>query len=286
MAPSCNTCGGFSRPYVKYIPWWTGNAVSVICGPDGPKQRKFDIHIKALFNVSPLFANRMNEPLESHPAILLPHIPPRILDSFSTWLYLGTVPQVKAAADILALCQMWVACQNLGAYPIQNKLLDIVRESLSVPPSPTSIKVKAEVVEWVFRNTEAGCRLRGFIVACFVQRGESVGGLGSRAFEELGVWHEATKAITRVERMRMENPRNPLLPPSHPLHFYPAYKQEEGKLPVIDFENTKWVLPEVLILGDDGKTDVGDFEVKSDDLAIIEAKKAAKLVEEGKVVVI
>jgi len=81
----------------------------------------------------------------------------------------------------------------------------------------------------------------------------------------------------------MENPRKPLLPPTHPLYFHPAYKQEEGKLPVIDFANTKWVLPEVLILGDDGKTDVGDFEVKSDDLAIIEAKKAAKLVEEEEV---
>jgi len=89
-----NYSGRFSRPYVNYIPWWTGIAMSVICEPDGPKQRKFDIHIKALFNVSPLFANCINKPLESYPAILLPHIPSRVLDSFSTWLYLGTVPTV------------------------------------------------------------------------------------------------------------------------------------------------------------------------------------------------
>jgi hypothetical protein len=82
------------------------------------------------------------------------------------WLHERLPPVASHPRDLLPLMKTWVTLSTLGMWAQQNTKLRITMAFMQ----PWEFERGIEVVKWVYANTAAESKLRGFVVALFCQR--------------------------------------------------------------------------------------------------------------------
>jgi hypothetical protein len=170
----------------------------------GPEARFFIIHLR-LLTVSPLFATASGIPhSKTTPTITLPSTDPTAFQAVCTWLYIRKPPVATSASDLLPLMKIWVALSKLGIWDKQNT---IIRLGMALM-QPKHFICEIDTVKWVYENTEPGCKLRGYIVAIYCQRGAQV---SKEVFVPeitgLGIFTDCVAFMRVLASVRRANPR-------------------------------------------------------------------------------
>jgi hypothetical protein len=170
----------------------------------GPEARFFIIHLSLLI-VSPLFATASGIPhSKTTPTITLPPTDPTAFQVVCTWLYIRKPPVATSASDLLPLMKIWVALSKLGIWDKQNTIMRLGMALMQ----PAEFVCEISTVKWVYENTEPGCKLRGYIVAIYCQRGEDVSkeNFGPE-ITKLGIFTDLVAFMRVLASVRRANPR-------------------------------------------------------------------------------
>jgi hypothetical protein len=118
-------------------------------------------------------------------------------------MYEGTPPVTSVPGDLLPLCKMWVALGKLGMWIKQNTIMRIGMALMQ----PQEFVCDIGTVAWVYRTTQPGSKLRGWIVAIWTQRGGDVKKEWfSKENEKLGIFRDAVAFGRVLNRARAGNP--------------------------------------------------------------------------------
>jgi hypothetical protein len=170
----------------------------------GPKARFFIIHLR-LLTVSPLFTTVNGIPhSKPTPTITLPSTDPVAFQAVCTWLYIRKPPVATSASDLLPLMKIWVALAKLGIWDKQNTIMRLGMALMQ----PKHFICEIETVRWVYENTEPGCKLRGYTVTIYCQRGADVSKeVFAPEITGLGILTDCVKFMRVLASVRRANPR-------------------------------------------------------------------------------
>jgi hypothetical protein len=98
---------------------------------------------------------------------------------------------------------LWVTLGKLGLW---TKMNTVMRLGMALM-QPGEFVCAMETVTWVYQNTRPGCRLRGYVVAIFCQRGPGVAPeMFTPENERLGIFADASAFMRKLGRVRSGNP--------------------------------------------------------------------------------